>query len=205
MKEPIVHAIFPTPIYFSILSKDFTSSELKFVDLNKKKTYKNEGNVTSEDFYVLNKKPFKRIKKDLQNMVEDYFNKIIQTEDKIKPYITQSWLNFTKTSEFHHKHSHPNSLVSGVLYFDCDENFDKIIFFKPQTHSTIVPTIKTPNYWNAGSWFFSVKTNNVVLFPSTLEHMVENKQGDNLRISLAFNVFIKGAVGEERKLTKLFL
>ena len=138
-------------------------------------------------------------------MVEDYFNKIIQTEDKIKPYITQSWLNFTKTSEFHHKHSHPNSLVSGVLYFDCDENFDKIIFFKPQTHSTIVPTIKTPNYWNAGSWFFSVKTNNVVLFPSTLEHMVENKQGDNLRISLAFNVFIKGAVGEERKLTRLFL
>jgi hypothetical protein len=35
--------------------------------------------------------------------------------------------------------------------------------------------------------------------------MVENKQGDNTRISLAFNVFIKGTIGREKSLTELIL
>lgn len=35
--------------------------------------------------------------------------------------------------------------------------------------------------------------------------MVENKQGDNTRISLAFNVFIKGTVGNNKQLTELIL
>ncbi len=35
--------------------------------------------------------------------------------------------------------------------------------------------------------------------------MVETKQGDNTRISLAFNVFIKGTVGNNKELTELIL
>jgi hypothetical protein len=35
--------------------------------------------------------------------------------------------------------------------------------------------------------------------------MVETKQGDNTRISLAFNVFIKGTVGNNKQLTELVL
>jgi hypothetical protein len=35
--------------------------------------------------------------------------------------------------------------------------------------------------------------------------MVETKQGDNTRISLAFNVFIKGKVGINKQLTELIL
>jgi hypothetical protein len=35
--------------------------------------------------------------------------------------------------------------------------------------------------------------------------MVETKEGDNIRISLAFNVFIKGTVGDSKDLTELIL
>jgi hypothetical protein len=35
--------------------------------------------------------------------------------------------------------------------------------------------------------------------------MVETKQGDNTRISLAFNVFIKGMVGNNKGLNELKL
>jgi hypothetical protein len=35
--------------------------------------------------------------------------------------------------------------------------------------------------------------------------MVETKEGDNTRISLAFNVFIKGTVGKDKLLTELYL
>ncbi len=49
--------------------------------------------------------------------------------NNITPYITQSWLNYTETNQYHHKHQHPNSLVSGVFYINCDDKFDKIKFF----------------------------------------------------------------------------
>ena len=50
-----------------------------------------------------------------------------------------------------------------------------------------------------------MKTGDVILFPSSLTHMVETKQGDNTRISLAFNVFIKGTVGNNKNLTELII
>jgi hypothetical protein len=39
---------------------------------------------------------------------------------EIDPFVTQSWLNWTKPGQWHHKHSHPNSLYSGVLYLDVE-------------------------------------------------------------------------------------
>jgi hypothetical protein len=47
------------------------------------------------------------------------------------------------------------------------------------------------------------KTGDIILFPSSLTHMVETKEGTNTRISLAFNVFIKGTVGNNKNLTEL--
>jgi uncharacterized protein (TIGR02466 family) len=202
--EANINGIFPTPIYISKLDRELTPLELKFVDKSKKDFYKNDGNITSNNNYILNEKPFANIKKELDLKVQDYFDKVISPANKIKPYITQSWLNYTETNQYHHKHAHPNSLVSGVFYISCDDKFDKIKFFN-DTYKTIKPEIKTWNIWNSESWWFSVKTGDIILFPSSLTHMVETKQGDNTRISLAFNVFIKGTVGNNKSLTELIL
>ena len=204
MTEAVINGIFPTPIYMSKLDRKLTPLELKFVDKNKKDFYKNEGNITSNNNYILNEKPFVNIKKELDLRVQDYFDKVISTANNITPYITQSWLNYTETNQFHHKHQHPNSLVSGVFYINCDDKFDKIKFFK-EDYKTIKPEIKDWNIWNSESWWFSVKTGDIILFPSSLTHMVETKQGDNTRISLAFNVFIKGTFGSNKNLTELIL
>ena len=101
-------------------------------------------------------------------------------------------------------HAHPNSLISGVFYINSDDKFDKIKLFKQQ-YETIQLEIKEWNIWNSKSWWFPVKTGDIILFPSSLTHMVENKQGDNTRISLAFNVFIKGIIGNNKDLTELML
>jgi len=204
MIESNINGIFPTPIYISKLDRELTPLELKFVDKNKKDFYKNDGNITSNNNYILNEKPFVNIKKELDLRVQDYFDKVISPANNITPYITQSWLNYTETNQYHHKHAHPNSLVSGVFYINCHEEHDKIKFFN-DTYQTIKPEIKEYNIWNSQSWWFSVKTGDVILFPSSLTHMVETKKGDNTRISLAFNVFIKGTVGNNKNLTELHL
>jgi uncharacterized protein (TIGR02466 family) len=204
MIESNINGIFPTPIYISKLDRELTPLELKFVDKNKKDFYKNDGNITSNNNYILNEKPFANIKKELDLRVQDYFDKVISPANKITPYITQSWLNYTETNQYHHKHAHPNSLVSGVFYINCHEEHDKIKFFN-DNYKTIKLEVKDWNIWNSQSWWFPVKTGDVILFPSSLTHMVETKQGDNTRISLAFNVFIKGTVGNNKNLTELIL
>jgi uncharacterized protein (TIGR02466 family) len=202
--EATINGIFPTPIYISKVDKKLTPLELKFVHKNKKDFYKNDGNITSKNNYILNEKPFTNIKKELDLRVQDYFDKVISPANKIKPYITQSWLNYTEINQYHHKHAHPNSLVSGVFYINCHEENDKIKFFNDK-YNTIKPEVKDWNIWNSETWWFPVKTGDVILFPSSLTHMVETKQGDNTRISLAFNVFIKGTVGNNKSLTELII
>jgi uncharacterized protein (TIGR02466 family) len=202
--EATINGIFPTPVYISKLNRELTNQELSFIDNSKLNSHNNEGNITSNENYILNNKAFKDLKTDLDLRVKDYFEKVISPTDTITPYITQSWLNYTETNQYHHKHQHPNSLVSGVFYINCDEKFDKIKFFNDK-YQTIKPEIKDWNLYNSETWWFSVNTGDIILFPSSLTHMVENKEGTNTRISLAFNVFIKGTVGNNKNLTELML
>lgn len=202
--EANIHSIFPTPIYISKIDRELTPLELNLVEKSKKDFYKNDGNITSNNNYILNEKPFTNIKKELNLKVQDYFNKVLSTTDAITPYITQSWLNYTETNQFHHKHAHPNSLVSGVFYINCDDKLDKIKFFK-DSYQTIKLQIKDWNLWNSEAWWFTVKTGDIILFPSSLTHMVETKEGTNTRISLAFNVFVKGKIGNNKDLAELIL
>ena len=204
MIEATINGIFPTPIYISKLNRELTKKELSFINKSKLNVYKNEGNTTSNDTYILNQKAFKDLKIDLDLRVQDYFDKVISPANNITPYITQSWLNYTETNQYHHKHTHPNSLISGVFYINCDDKFDKIKFFNTE-YKTIKPEIKDWNIWNSESWWFPVKTGDIIMFPSSLHHMVETKEGTNTRISLAFNVFIKGKFGSNYALTELII
>lgn len=204
--------IFPTPIYRGKLDRKLSEKELLFINQTKFNAHKNKfdvnkekGNKSSNDNYILNNKIFKNLKKEINLFIKDYFNKIIDPIDNISFYITQSWLNYTEKNEFHQQHEHPNSLVSGVFYINCMEQFDKILFYKEKTYEQIKITPKNWNLFNSSMWWIPVKTGDIILFPSSLSHMVETKQGDNTRISLAFNIFIKGKIGNKIELTELHL
>jgi len=198
-----LYGIFPTPIYISKLNK-FTKKELNYVDKLSLNINKNMGNVSSKNSYVLNDKPFNNIKKQLLNHITKYFDEVISTSDKIVPYITQSWLNYTKENEYHHSHAHPNSFVSGVLYINANKENDKIVFEKNK-YQGIDLTKKDFNLYNSDSWFFPVHTGDLIMFPSDTQHKVEYKRGNNIRTSIAFNIYIKGIVGNLIKLTELKL
>ena len=97
-------------------------------------------------------------------------------------------------------------MVSGVLYFDSDIKNDQIKFSNPKyVYQQIKPEIDKYNIWNSDTWWFPVKTGMLVMFPSSTRHQVETKQGNNTRISLAFNTFYKGSVGSNEGLTELIL
>ncbi len=206
MSEPVINNLFPTPIYTTKINRGFTKQELNFVQEQKKHCKNNTGNINTKDNYILNRKEFKNIKKFLDKHCKNYLDTIICPKNNIQIYITQSWLNYTEADQYHHQHAHPNSVVSGVFYFDSDIKNDKILFSK-NGYQQISPEIDKEkfNVWNSKSWFFAVETGNLFMFPSSTTHQVETKKGNNTRISLAFNTFYKGTVGSNSDLTELIL
>ena len=207
MTKHFINNIFPTPIYTTKIDRKFTKQELKFVNEQKKHCMSNTGNINTKDNYILNRKEFKNIKKFLDKHCKEYLDTVICPKNNIELYITQSWLNYTEANQYHHKHEHPNSVVSGVLYFNSDIKNDKILFSHSRGYQQIRPAIneKKYNIWNSETWFFPVETGDLFMFPSSTSHQVETKQGSNTRISLAFNTFYKGNVGSNSGLTELIL
>ena len=204
MIDSDIHALFAMPVYITKLKREFTSEENKFTNKIKLRCCKNIGNRTSNDSNIINNKQYGSLRKELNKIVEDYFNKIICSSNNIKPYITQSWLNYTDTNQYHHIHKHPNSLVSGILYINADKDNDKVKFYNDKYSMIDIETEKF-NAFNSRSWWFPVETGQVFLFPSSLSHSVETKKGKNTRISLAFNVFIEGTIGSKEDLNELTL
>jgi len=203
MTEPVIHGIFPTPITFSEVGREFTPEELAIFEEAGKTMVSNSGNTTSADNYLLDKPGLENLKAIILGAVQHYMDKVIVADkDKVTPYITQSWLNYTEAGQFHHKHAHPNSFLSGVLYIDADATNDKIYFYQDGYKQIKIPP-KEWNLFNSESWFFTVKTYQIVVFPSHLTHMVEAKAGDNRRCSLAFNTFLRGKIGQQSELTEL--
>ena len=201
-----IDGIFPTPVYYSFDVKKFTKSELSAVEKHRKNTYGNVGNITSKNTYVLDTKPFKQIKNILLSHVNEYFRQIYIPKNKdLKLYITQSWLNYTKNNEFHHLHSHANSFISGVLYMQANEDVDSIVLERRKTLENIL--IKPENWgvFNSENWRYKIKTGMLILFPSTVPHSVRTKRDNEERISLAFNTYIKGTLGDTKSLTELKL
>ena len=205
MRKYQTHGLFPIPVYMTDIDRDFTEKELQFVKDQKKHCVENSGNIHTKDNYILNRPEFKDIKNFIDEVCQSYLDNILCPKEDIEIYVTQSWLNYTEENKYHHIHSHPNSIISGVLYFNCDEQNDKIKFTNPKNYNQIKPEIKEYNIWNSETWWFPLQTGQLLMFPSSTVHQVDTKKGLNTRTSLAFNTFYKGKLGTNNKLTELIL
>jgi uncharacterized protein (TIGR02466 family) len=192
--------LFPQPVGIYQLDRDLTAKELSFI--KKQETRPNMGNTTSVDNALLRNKELTKLRDFIETSVADYFRQVHNPKHQVSLRITQSWANYTEPGQFHHKHAHPNSFVSGVFYPQANRETDKIYFYKSGFQQIKFPP-ESWNVYNSDSWWFSVGTGDLVLFPSSLEHMVETVQGDQTRISLSFNTFPVGSIGDEVSLTGL--
>jgi uncharacterized protein (TIGR02466 family) len=195
-----IHEIFPTPVYVSSLGRLFTQDELKFLDVGLEMYTKNYGNYVSYDKQVLEELP--DLRDEILTHVDTYITEVIDPKYKLTPYITQSWLNITQKNQSHHKHNHMNSLISGVIYIKAES--DSINFYTEPEHILSINS-NAYNKFNTLHSTFKVSTGDIILFPSTMMHSVPVKSDDNKRISLAFNIFVRGNVGEYEESTELML
>ena len=195
----IVHNLFPTAVAIYNIKRELSNDEIQFILEQEKKP--NMGNSNSADHKILRTRELSGICGFIEDSLEDYLCSVYDPQLEVSLKITDSWCNYTEQGQYHHRHNHPNSLISGVFYPQADANSDKIYFYKSLTSMIRIPP-REWNIWNSDSWWLSVGTGDLVIFPSALEHMVEPVERLGMRISLSFNTFPVGVI-EDSKLMGL--
>lgn len=196
----IIHNLFPTAVGTFNLGSDLTTEDLTFI--SNLELRGNKLNLTSADTYLFKRPELAKIAKFCNDSLQEYFQHTYAPTYNVRPYITQSWANYTNKGQSHHKHRHPNSIISGVFYVQAIKDIDRIIFENPISEILKLPTDEF-NAYNSDSWWLGAETGQLLLFPSSLLHLVEEVTTETTRISISFNTFFKGYIGEETNLTLL--
>lgn len=196
--------LFPTPVGHFSFHRELTEAELSFV--KEQPRVNNEGNTNSKNNRVFDNAELKDLYDWVDACTREYFQQVHRPSGDTDIYITQSWLNYTQQKQYHHKHNHSCSFISGCFYVQTDDETDKIYFYGDRKQHDLLQITPTDyNIWNSASWWLPVKTGELILFPSHLTHMVAEKEAPGERISLAFNTFLKGQLGNDDSLTGLYL
>ena len=200
--------LFPTPVLICPYPVDYTK-ELEWIrnaecrkensggDPNSQKIHYNR---QSEDTFVLDRPELSNIRAFIEAKLHEFVTKIYASTDKL--VITQSWLNKSKKGESHHEHVHPNSMVSGVWYPQIHEQMPPIQFRSRNQRDVALQTEKY-NTFNSATFMLPMKRGELILFPSNLTHSVPTNVGEEERISLSFNTWPKGNMGDIKSLTYL--
>tara|TARA_R100000742_G_C4235476_1_gene56167 strand:- start:43 stop:678 length:636 start_codon:yes stop_codon:yes gene_type:complete len=192
--------IFSTPIFHSSYPENY-NNELDWIYKQKYEISRDKlRNHQSEDTFILDRPEMLRIKKFIDSKLKEFMYSIMGSDDEV--VITQSWLNINDKGQFHNEHYHLNSIVSGVWYPKVNEQSPPIKFIKG-IQRDIEFSVREFTNFNSGAFYLPLKRGDLILFPSNLRHSVPYNQSDEERISLSFNTWCKGSMGDKKSLTYL--
>lgn len=160
----------------------------------------NVGNKVSKNTYVLKSEELSELHSFCLDALSKFTTAVYGGPLDLR--ITQSWLNITESGQFHHLHSHSNSVVSGVYYVQTSE-LDRIEFARSEvigSYDIVIPN-DSWNSWNSKTWWISTPQGSLFLFKSTLKHHVPPVISTDSRISLSFNTFFSKDFGSKETLS----
>ena len=122
-----LHGLFAQPVGFFDLGRELSDEEKFF--LMELEQRPNMGNRTSANNFVLRDKLMTSLRGWMEDCVAEYFKATTNPKHDVTLRLTQSWVNYSEPGQYHHKHAHPNSFVSGVFYIQTNPN-DKILSYR---------------------------------------------------------------------------
>ena len=197
--------LWPTPVYKTNINRPFSYLETNFLH-QKHKLHPLSDNYRTDDCYILSNTQLDGIAKFILDECEKYVKNVINPKNQLEIYFLQSWLSYTGKDQAHHPHYHTNSFISGVFYFDVEEDIDSINFYNNSSgwnNRSMIHFDNSPTAWVSKRITVPVKNGDLVIFPSFLDHGVDVKPNTNkVRKSLAFNTWLSGDMGTDSALNK---
>ena len=196
MNKP--NLFFPTPVWALQLDnyKEINEQMYTFI----KKTQNNDQiGINKSNIKGWHSKDF-----DLQETVTKNFIEFISPaiegvitdmnweKEKQKININNMWAIINTGGSKNLRHQHGNSTISGAYYVRAPENSGDIVFYDPRPAPVYsYPKAVNPNILNAQVNGISPKEGALVLFPSYLDHSVNENLSNDERIVVSFNITIQ--------------
>lgn len=99
------------------------------------------------------------------------------------------WANANGKHAYNNIHNHPNSLLSGVYYVKVEGDCGDLLFFDPRKQASVTqPEFSERTLINSSIQSISPEVGTLIIFPSWLEHSVNQNLSDSDRISMSFNI-----------------
>lgn len=196
MNKP--NLLFPTPIWtiqfenYKIVNEEMYQF-IKNQQSNDQKGI-NKSNVKgwhSNDFELNDDEPQKFIK-FISNSIEQVMTDMKWEKNKQSVKINNMWAIINTGGSANLRHQHGNSTISGAYYVRAPKDSGDIVFYDPRPAPIYShPNVESPNLLNAQVNSITPKEGAMVLFPSYLDHSVNENLSNEERIVISFNIKIQ--------------
>jgi uncharacterized protein (TIGR02466 family) len=199
--------LFPIPLYVTTYEGD-TTELIKYFDSCEMNPATGPYGMISKNSYIIDNP----ICKEFSDFVMYHFREFatnIMRYDYEELQFAQSWLTYKEPGQFHKAHTHPNTLLAGVFYYDFQPN-DAAICFSKETksfnRSYLEPSLLSDyqeHPYSQEEIYFQPKQNNFIIFPSYLTHGVPPNKTDRVRKALGVNALTKGKLGDKETISEI--
>ena len=132
---------------------------------------------------------------------KDYMKELKYEYDSLE--ITGMWANRLYDGDAHPPHTHSNNFLSGVYYLRATNNSAPIQFFDPRAQATVLRPRNTPTWENCSMVQFDAVDGMGYIFPAWLMHW--DPQTSDERISISWNILVRGNYGEPNTLQNAYI
>ena len=104
-----------------------------------------------------------------------------------------AWININSPGAYNIPHSHPNSHLSGIMWIKVPKDSGNIVFDNPSGHqayteiNSYTQEFKDQFFIHHCYWLPPIE-GRMIIFPSHLQHGVNENNSNDDRISISFNV-----------------
>jgi uncharacterized protein (TIGR02466 family) len=114
----------------------------------------------------------------------------LMIDPKSKTIVTDCWANINSPGSYNRKHTHFNSMLSGVYYPSVPDKSGQIVFTDPRIQAYVITLpVTKKTALTSRQIRRTPMAGEFILFPSWLEHSVEINESKEERVSVAFNIF----------------
>tara|TARA_B100000925_G_C21825591_1_gene394866 strand:+ start:43 stop:633 length:591 start_codon:yes stop_codon:yes gene_type:complete len=144
----------------------------------------------SKDFDLKDREPYNFISFILSHIDQVMIDMNWEKQKQVAK-ISNMWAIINSGGSANLRHQHGNSTISGAYYVRAPENSGDIVFYDPRPAAVYFhPNTVSPNNLNAQINGISPKEGALILFPSYLDHSVNENLSKNERIVISFNIRI---------------
>lgn len=202
-----VFNLFPIPLYVNTYYGD-TTEIVKYFDSSEMNETNPGYGMISKNSYIIDSPICAPLSNWIMGCFKEFATEVMRYDYKELQF-AQSWLTYKRPGQFHKAHTHPNTLIAGVFYYDRQED-DAAICFSKEAKSfnrsylepSLLPDFNSHPY-SQEEIYFSPKQNNLIIFPSYVTHGVPPNQTNRMRKALGVNALTKGTLGDKETISEI--